>query len=72
MSKRPLAWRHLKRVYELVTNASICRVMEEKQLIDNESIQRAANTDKAIAEEVLTLALHPEKFFYFYRPIFAR
>lgn len=56
MSKRPLAWRHLKRLYELVTNASICRVVEEKMLLDHPGIHRAAMADRGIAEEIQALA----------------
>lgn len=56
MSKRPLAWRHLKRIYELVTNGSICRVAEEKGLSEHPSVLRAATADRGIAEEALALA----------------
>ena len=54
--KRPLAYRHLTRIHELVNNASICRVVVERELAKNDLVEAAADTDRAMAEEVLSLA----------------
>lgn len=54
--KRPLAWYHLARLYELVTSSSICRVVVERQLFHSHEIEQAAAADLATAEEILTLA----------------
>jgi hypothetical protein len=56
VSKRPLAQRHLIRINELVTNASIFRVVEERGLVQHEVIARSASDDRACAEEVQALA----------------
>ena len=56
MSKRPLGQRHLIRINELVTNASIFRVVVERELIDHDVISAAADADSACAEEVESLA----------------
>jgi hypothetical protein len=56
VSKRPMARRHLNRLHELVTNASICRVVEEKGIFEHPSILRAATADRGIAEEIQSLA----------------
>ncbi|RMG18807.1 MAG: hypothetical protein D6731_01225 [Planctomycetota bacterium] len=56
MSKHPLAFQHLSRLNELVTNASICRVAVERGLTDHDAVRRCADADAAIAEEVQALA----------------
>lgn len=53
---RPLAWRHLTRLHELVTNGSICRVVVEKGILDHPLINDAARADRSFAEEVQALA----------------
>lgn len=53
--KRPLAQRHLARMLEMVTSASICRVVEERGLLQSELLERAAGTDRAVAEEIVSL-----------------
>lgn len=53
---RPVAWRHLTRINELVTNASICRVAQERDLVQDEAVARCAAADEVTAEEVEALA----------------
>lgn len=54
--KRPLAARHLARLHELVSTASICCVAAEKGLVDSLLIRSAADRDRSLAEEVVALA----------------
>lgn len=54
--KRPLAWRHLIRMHEMVGSASICRVVEDRALLQSELISRAAAADRAADEEIVALA----------------
>jgi hypothetical protein len=54
--KRPLAWRHLARMHEMVSTSSICRVVEERSLLQSELVSRAASADRAADEEVVSLA----------------
>lgn len=54
MAKRPLARRHLARLHDLVSTASICRANEER--IDSSIVADAAAGDRSMAEEVLALA----------------
>lgn len=54
--KRPLAWRHLIRMHEMVSSASICRVVDDRSLLQSELITRAAAGDRATDEEIVSLA----------------
>lgn len=54
--KRPLAWRHLARLHEMVGSSSICRVVEERALLQSELLARAAGADRAADEEIVSLA----------------
>lgn len=54
--RRPLAWRHLARLHELTTTASACRVWTDRKLVELTPVVDAAAADRALAEEVLTLA----------------
>lgn len=54
--KRPLAWYHLSRLNELVTSASICRVVVGRHLFEAHEIEQAAAADRATAEEIQALA----------------
>lgn len=54
--KRPLAWHQLIRMHEMVGSSSICRVVEERGLLQSELVSRAAATDRAADEEVVALA----------------
>lgn len=56
MSKRPLAWRHLARLKELTSVASIVRVVTDRHLTSQPLVVAAAAGDRALAEEVVSLA----------------
>ena len=56
MSKRPLAFRHLSRLHELVSSASICRTVVARKLADDPSLARGAEEDGSMDEEIMTLA----------------
>jgi hypothetical protein len=53
---RPLAWRHLARLHELTTTASACRIFVERKLVTLPVVVDSAATDRATAEEALTIA----------------
>jgi len=53
---RPLAQRHLERLHELVTSASLCRVLVERELSSEPAVAEAASRDRSIDEEVVSLA----------------
>ncbi|MCO5172060.1 MAG: hypothetical protein M9894_37655 [Planctomycetes bacterium] len=54
---RPLAWRHLARLHELTTTASACRVWLDRKLVTLPPVVEGAAADRALAEEVLALAV---------------
>jgi hypothetical protein len=54
--KRPLAWRHLSRMHEMVTSASICQVFDERGLLQSALVSRAAAGDRSTAEEIVALS----------------
>jgi len=54
--KHPLALRHLARLNEMVTTASIAHVAMERVGLDSPALRRARAEDGALAEEVQTLA----------------
>lgn len=56
MSKRPLAYRHLIRLHDMVNTASIFRVVEEKGWLDHPVIGLGVASDRGSAEEILALA----------------
>lgn len=58
--KRPLAYRHLVRLHELVTSASICRAVAERGLLAHALVDRGVADDRALAEEILALARERE------------
>lgn len=53
---RPLAQRHLERLHELVTSASFCRALIERDLTDDAAVVDAAAADRAADEEIVALA----------------
>lgn len=56
MERRPLAYRHLARMHEMVTNASIARVVVERELALGPALERTAAADLATDEEIQALA----------------
>ncbi len=54
--RRPLAWRHLARIHELTTTASICQVCLDRQLVPPALLEDAVAAERAIAEEAVALA----------------
>jgi len=53
---RPLAYRHLARLHEMVTHASFARVVVDRGLSHHPALEQAAQADRAIDEEIQTLA----------------
>ncbi|HBP20294.1 MAG TPA: hypothetical protein DEA08_21205 [Planctomycetes bacterium] len=58
--KRPLALRHLRRMHEMVTSASICQVVGDRALLQSPILERGAANDRAMAEEIVSLARERE------------
>ena len=56
MEKRPIAYRHLARMHEMVTHASFARVAVDRGLSDDPAVEQAGDADRAIDEEIQTLA----------------
>ena len=56
MDKRPLAYRHLARLHEMVTHASFARVVVDRGLSHDPAVAQSAQSDRAIDEEIQTLA----------------
>ena len=56
MDKRPIAYRHLARMHEMVTHTSFARVVVERGLCSDPAVEQAAHADRAIDEEIQTLA----------------
>ncbi|MEZ6186545.1 MAG: hypothetical protein R3F62_16240 [Planctomycetota bacterium] len=54
--KRPLAYRHLARIYEMVGVSSVARVAVDRGLFPSPELERLASEDTATEEEVLALA----------------
>lgn len=54
--RRPLAYRHLARIHELATEASICQVLLDRGLVSAELVGDNVAAERAIAEEALALA----------------
>lgn len=55
-ARRPLAARHLARLHELSTVASVCRAALERDLVDLLPLREAAAADRTVAEEAEALA----------------
>lgn len=54
--KRPLAYRHLARIYEMVGVSSVARVAVERELFDAPELEAIATADRSTEEEVLAAA----------------
>lgn len=54
--KRPLAYRHLARIYEMVGVSSVARVAVERGLFDSPELEAIATADRSTEEEVLAAA----------------
>jgi hypothetical protein len=56
VESRPIAFRHLARMHEMVTHASFVRAVTQRQLVSGPAIEQAAAADRALDEEILSLA----------------
>lgn len=54
--KHPHARHQLIRMHEMVGASSICRVVEDRGLLQSELVSRAAATDRSADEEIVALA----------------
>jgi len=54
--KRPLAYRHLARIYEMVGVSSVARVALDRELFDTPELEAIAAADRSTEEEVLAAA----------------
>ncbi len=54
--QKTMARRQLDRLFEMVSSASIARVLEDRGLLLNDPVLRAAAADRVYAEEVLAVA----------------
>ena len=54
--KRPVAWRHLARIYEMVGVSSMARVAVDRDLYSTPELDALAADDRSAEEEALALA----------------